>query len=71
MGQPWTNRAKQARSDKLFARVLELEVENTDRYGRAVAKASSTARDRLVDGAIPATRAGVPPGLSRVPLPDT
>ena len=35
-GQPWANRAKQALSDKVIGQVVELQVVDTDRYGRTV-----------------------------------
>jgi endonuclease YncB( thermonuclease family) len=36
--QPWANRANQALSDKVFGKVVELQVVDTDRYDRTVAK---------------------------------
>ena len=44
-GQPWANRAKQALSDKVFGQVVELQVVDTDRYGRTVAKVYRDDRD--------------------------
>jgi len=44
-GQPWANRAKQALSDKVFGQVVELQVVDTDRYGRTVAKIYRGGRD--------------------------
>jgi endonuclease YncB( thermonuclease family) len=44
-GQPWANRAKQALSDKVFGQVVELQVVDTDRYGRTVAKVYRGGRD--------------------------
>jgi len=44
-GQPWANRAKQALSDKVFGQVVELQVVDTDRYGRTVAKVYRDGRD--------------------------
>jgi len=35
-GQPWATRAKQALSDKLFRKQVEVRVVDTDRYGRTV-----------------------------------
>jgi endonuclease YncB( thermonuclease family) len=36
-GQPWSSRAKQALSEKVFGKEVELEVVDTDRSGRTVA----------------------------------
>src|SRR3990172_9348272 len=44
-GQPWANRSKQALSDKVFGQVVELQVVDTDRYGRTVAKGYRDGRD--------------------------
>jgi len=44
-GQPWANRAKRALSDKAFGQVVELQVVDTDRYGRTVAKVFLNGRD--------------------------
>jgi endonuclease YncB( thermonuclease family) len=44
-GQPWANRAKQALSEKVFGQVVELQVVDTDRYGRTVAKVYRDGRD--------------------------
>jgi endonuclease YncB( thermonuclease family) len=44
-GQPWANRAKQALSEKVFGQVVELQVVDTDRYGRTVAKVYREGRD--------------------------
>jgi micrococcal nuclease len=44
-GQPWANRAKQALSGKVFGQVVELQVVDTDRYGRTVAKVFRDGRD--------------------------
>lgn len=44
-GQPWANRAKQALSDKVFGQVVELQVVDTDRYGRTLAKVFRDGRD--------------------------
>ena len=33
-GQPWASRAKQALSDKVFRKQVEVRVVDTDRYGR-------------------------------------
>jgi len=35
-GQPWATRAKQALSDKVFRKQVEVRVVDTDRYGRTV-----------------------------------
>lgn len=45
-GQPWANRAKKALSTKVFGPVVELQVVDTDRYGRTVAEVYSDGRDR-------------------------
>jgi endonuclease YncB( thermonuclease family) len=37
-GQPWGARAKQALSDLVFGRSVKIEVQDTDRYGRAIAR---------------------------------
>ena len=37
-GQPWGSRAQQALADKVFQRTVTIEVVDTDRYGRTVAK---------------------------------
>src|SRR4030095_11470964 len=37
-GQPWANRAKQALSAKVLGQVVQLQVVDTDRDGRTVAK---------------------------------
>jgi len=44
-GQPWASRAKQALSDKVFGQVIQLQVVDTDRYGRTVAKVFRDGRD--------------------------
>src|SRR5215475_8083042 len=44
-GQPWANRAKQALSDKVFGQVVQLQVVDTDRYGRTVARVYRDGRD--------------------------
>jgi endonuclease YncB( thermonuclease family) len=36
-GQPWASRAKQALSDKVFGKEVEIRVVTVDRYGRTVA----------------------------------
>ena len=35
-GQPWASRAKQALSDKVFRKQVEVRVLNIDRYGRTI-----------------------------------
>jgi endonuclease YncB( thermonuclease family) len=44
-GQPWANRTKQALSDKVFGQVVELQVVDTDRCRRTVAKVYHGGRD--------------------------
>lgn len=44
-GQPWANRAKQALSDKVFGKQVEIEVVGTDRYGRTVGHVHMGDRD--------------------------
>ncbi len=44
-GQPWGTRAKQALSQKIFGRVVELHVGFTDIYGRTVAHVRGDGRD--------------------------
>jgi len=43
--QPWANRANNALSDEVFGHVVELQVVDTDRYGRTVAKVYLDGRD--------------------------
>jgi len=44
-GQPWANRTKQALSAKVFGQVVDLQIVDTDRYGRTVAKVFRDGRD--------------------------
>src|SRR5262245_38545878 len=44
-GQPWANRAKEALSGKVLGQVVQLQVMDTDRYGRTVAKVYCDGRD--------------------------
>lgn len=40
MGQPYGNRSKQLLSDLIYSEMVRLDVQDTDRYGRAVARAT-------------------------------
>lgn len=44
-GQPWGSRAKQALSDKVFGKSVEVQSMGTDRYGRTLGKALVDDRD--------------------------
>jgi len=44
-GQPWANRTKRALSVKVFGQVVDVQVVDTDRYGRTVAKIYLDRRD--------------------------
>jgi endonuclease YncB( thermonuclease family) len=44
-GQPWSKRAKQALSEKVYGKIVRVEVGDTDRYGRSIGHVLLDERD--------------------------
>jgi micrococcal nuclease len=44
-GQPWSKKAKQALSEKVYGKVVRVEVTGTDRYGRSIGHVLLDERD--------------------------